>query len=141
MGSIALISQDLVDKLKTVTELQSRVGMALGGTNNDPFNRGLPLPAAWPVFVSLGVSDQSKISTKFVGVEYNYIVKLLVEYGTEDEIISIHLPLLENVVETIKGSEINGLPMHAWSYDGMTMESLDADRLVFDLSFSIATSL
>jgi len=141
MSKIGLISQDLVDKLKTVTEFQSRVGLAVGGTEIDPMNRDLPRPASWPVFTGIQIVDSSAPAPENVSVQYTYVVKILTDYDTEANLISVHLPLLEKTIETVKGTNINGLGFHSWSYNGMSMESLDADRMVFVLNFSVLSGL
>ena len=106
MSKIDLITQDIVDKVKTVTEFSGRVGLAVGGTDIDPINRDLTRPAAWVIFTGMPIIDGSQISTKTVAVTYSYVVKVLIDYGLESELIGTHFPLLEKTVSTVKGSEI-----------------------------------
>lgn len=141
MSKIDVITQDIVDKVKAITEYSGRVGLAVGATDIDPINRDLTRPAAWIVFTGIPVIDSSQVSTVNVSVTYSYIVKVLIDYGLESELIATHFPLLEKTVDTIKGSGINNLPFHDWSFNGMSLESLDADRMVWVINFSIATSL
>lgn len=141
MSKIDIITQDLVDKVKTVSALNNRVGLAVGGTDIDPINRDLPRPAAWVVFTGIPVIDGSAITTQNVSVTYTYDVKVLIDYGKESKLIATDLPLLETIVDTVKGSEISGLPYHTWSFNGMFMESLDPDRMVWILNLSITTGL
>ena len=53
--SIEIVTQDLVDLLKGVTEFthdgQTWVGLAIGGQDIDPTNRHAKLPMAWAVYV------------------------------------------------------------------------------------------
>ena len=141
MSKIDLITQDIVDKVKAVTEYSGRVGLAVGGTDIDPINRDLKRPACWVVFIGMPIIDNSQISTKNVGVTYQYVIKVLIDYGLESELIATHFPLLEKTITAVKGTGINNLPFHDWSFDGMSLESLDADRMVWVINFSIATSL
>lgn len=141
MSKIDVITQHIVDKLKTVNSFNNRVGLAVGGTEIDPINIDLPRPAAWAIFTGIPILDQSLISTKNVSVSYNYAVKVLVDYGDEVELISTTFPLLEEVITTMKGSGINGLPFHEVSFNGMSLESLEPDRMVWIFNLSVATSL
>ena len=141
MSKIDIITQDLVDKVKTVPELSNRVGLAVGGTDIDPINREMPRPAAWVIFTGMPIIDGSRTATQDVFVSYSYVVKVLIDYGNESELISTSFPLLEKIVETVKGSGINNLPFHDWSFEGMALESLDGDRMVWVLNLSISTSL
>lgn len=141
MTKIDLIAADLVAKLKTVPELEGRVGLAVGGTDIDPINRDLKRPACWAVFTGLQVLDDSQISTQSVSTVYSFVVKILIDYGTESDLVGVHFPLLETIVESVKGTEITDLPFHSWSFNGLVMESLDADRQVWTMSLTVASGL
>lgn len=141
MSKIDLITQDLVDKVKSVPEFSGRVGLSVGGTDIDPINRDLPRPAAWVIFTGIPVIDSSLVSTQQASVTYSYVVKVLIDYGAESSLISTGFPLLETTISTVKGSGITNLPFHDWSFDGMSLESLDADRMVWVINLSIATGL
>jgi len=91
---IDVIAQDLVDKVKTIGALSNRVGLAVGGTDIDPINRDLPRPAAWVIFTGIPIVDSSTISTKNVSVQYTFVIKILIDYGTESALIATHFPLL-----------------------------------------------
>lgn len=141
MSKIDLIAQDIVDTIKTVPELGNRVGLAVGGRDIDPINLDLPHPAAWIVFTGVPVVDSSPSAPRNVAVIYNFEVKILTDYGVEAQMISTDLPLLEKIIETVKGSEVSGLPYHKWEFGGMVLEELNPDRLVWNISFSISTGL
>ena len=141
MSKIDLITQDLVDKMKTITALGNRVGLAVGGTDIDPINRDLTRPAAWVIFTGTPVIDASDSATQTVAVAYTYVVKVLIDYDTESQLITTDLPILENTISTVKGTNINGLGFHTWTFGGLALESLDADRMVWILNFSCNASL
>lgn len=138
---IETATQDLVDRVKAIPEFGGRVGLAIGGTDIDPINRDLEQPFAWVFFTNAAVIDGSKISTKFASIAYSYIIKVVIDYGSESELISTGLPVLEKTISTIKGNQINGLAMQSWSFDGMTLEDFDKDRMVWVINVSLATSL
>ena len=135
------ITQDIVDKIKAIQEYSGRVGLAVGGTDIDPINRDLPRPASWVVFTGMTVTDAVDPATKTVSVSYNYVVKILVDYSNESQLISTDFPILENTISAVKGTNINGLAFHTWSFTGLSLESLDADRMVWVANFSCNTSL
>jgi len=141
MNKITHISQDIVDKIKAIPEFGGRVGLAVGGGEYDPINRELTRPAAWVVFTGVPVTDAVEPAVQMVGVSYTFVVKLLIDYNTEQQLIGTDLPLLENTIVAVKGTDITGLGFHRWSFTGMALESLDVDRMVWVLNFSCNTSL
>ena len=145
MSKIEAISQDIVDKLKTVPEFTrdgvTYVGLAVGNTENDPINRDLPRPACWPVFTGVTVVDSSAIATQNVSVTYTFVLKVLVDYGDEASLIATHFPLLEKIITTVKGTGVNNLTGHKWAFDGMSLEDFDPDRMVWVMNLSVTTGL
>jgi len=137
--SIALISQDIVDRLKTVSEFNNRVGLAVGGKDIDPFNRDLQRPAAWAVYVGDDNESETTMNPCSSLIRLNFIVKILVDYGTEAALISTHLPLLHTTVSAIQGGEpIKG---SKWVYEGQGLEAIEPERTIWAQQYSILTGL
>ncbi len=133
---ITSISQDLVAKVKTITAFESRVGLAVGGQEIDPINRTLPHPAAWCIFTGISVIDAVTPANKTVAISYNYLVKVLIDYDTEQQMAVTDFPILEDTMNAVKGTQIAGLGFHEWRFGGMILESLEPARMVWVLTFS-----
>lgn len=133
--SIELIAQDLVDRLKTVPSFGNRVGLAIGGKDIDPFNRDLPRPAAWAVYVGDDNESEATMNPCSSLIRLNFIVKVLVDYGTEADLITTQLPLLHTTVQAIQGGE--PVPGMKWVYEGQGLESLEPERSIWNQQYSI----
>ena len=99
MSKIDNITQDLLVKVRTVSDFTNRVGLAVGGTEIDPINIDLPRPAAWVVFTGTPILYSSPTTTSTVSVNYTYVVKVLIDYGDEATMITSDFPVLENIIE------------------------------------------
>ena len=135
--SIQLATQDLVDRVKAVSSLGGRVGLAVGGQEIDPINRDLALPGAWVVYVGDTLVDASEMNPHFEFIKADFVVKVLVDYDNEANLISTHLPLLHEVVQSIRGNNPTLLPGSKWLYEGMGLESLEPSRMVWVQNYSI----
>jgi len=132
--SIGIIAQDLVDRVKAITEFSGRVGLAVGGQEHDPINRELTRPAAWVIYVGDDLEDAAmNPCVEFIKV--NFIVKVLVDYDDEATLVSTHFPLLHNVVREVRGNE--PVPGSPWLYEGQVLEALDSDRMVWAQNYSV----
>lgn len=137
--NIETISQDLVTRLKTVSAYNNRVGLTVGGKEIDPFNRDLPRPAAWALYVGDDNNVSSPMNPCASLVQMNFVVKILVDYDNESNLTSIHLPLLHATAAAIHGGEpVKGMK---WVYEGQGLESLDPDRMVWAQNYTILTGL
>lgn len=137
--NISVITQDLVDRIKTVPEFGGRVGLTVGGKEIDPFNRDLPRPACWALYVGDDNDVDTPMNPCASLLSLNFVVKILVDYDNEENLITTHLPLLHSVVAAIQGGEpVKGMK---WIYQGQGLESLDPDRMVWSQNYTILTSL
>ena len=135
--SIQLATQDLVDRVKAISSLEGRVGLAVGGQEIDPINRDLGLPGAWVIYVGDTLIDVSEMNPHHEFIKADFVVKVLVDYDNESNLISTHLPLLHEVVQAIRGNNPTLLPGSKWLYEGMGLESLEPTRMVWAQNYSI----
>ena len=136
---IGLITQDLVDRVKSVASFTGRVGLALGGQEHDPMNRELTQPFAWVVFIGDDVVDTT-FNACLETIKLNFVVKVVIDYDTEQSLVTTHFPLLYEVVTTVKGNEPANVGKN-WLYEGQTMEALDADRMVWAQRYSFVVAV
>ena len=137
--NITTIAQHLVDTVGAVSAFGGRVGLAVGGQEIDPINRELTRPAAWVIYIGDDFVSGSQINPCSTVVKLNFIVKILVDYDNESNLISTHLPLLHDVVQAVQGEEpVTGMK---WLYEGQGLEALDSDRMVWNQQFSITMGL
>lgn len=136
---IGTIAQDLVTKVKSVPSnvfgtTTKRVGLAVGGKNADPLMVKTPRPAAWVMFVSDENVDQSTRITCGPSVRFNFIVKIIMDYTTETDIIANQYTILDEVRDTVHSSL--GPKGAQWKYEGQQLEEL-TERMVYEQRYSL----
>ena len=139
--SIQIAFEDLLDKLKSVSELTHNgatwVSASIGGKEIDPTNQKVKRPAVWALFVGDQIISKSSPKSCATMVQSNFVVKLLVDYGTDSNLTSVQLPLIYTIAGTIAGTQPSGMVGSWWQYDGAVLESVDSARMVWNLNFSI----
>lgn len=140
---IAEIAQDLVTKIKASTSFGTttkRIGLAAGAKGMDPMMEKAARPAAWVIFVgdeNLATGDQGECGAN---VKLNFIVKVIVDYSTEADLIDNQYPLFEEVINLVHGQS-GPLGAKRWKYEGQSIDELTGSRMVFDQRYSIVTIL
>ena len=140
---IGSIAQDLLTKVKTVTAFGTtpvRVGLAVGGKGIDPTMEKVILPASWVIYTGDTNIDTSNQGECGPNIRMEFIVKILVSYGTESDLITNQFTLLENVINAVNG-KAGPVGTKKWKYEGQTIDELTDKRLVFDQRYSIITFL
>lgn len=135
---IAEIAQDLVDKLKTNAEFGDRVSLILGGQKFDPTNRQLAMPSAWVLFDNI-VATQKTNSSCLQPVTLQFVTKILLPYGDVDLTGPAHLPFLEAVIKSVRGTQAI-LGANNWRFEQLVWDEI-SDRMVFEATFSIEATL
>lgn len=131
---IGSIASDLVTQIKTVSALGNRVGLVVGGTEIDPINRNITLPAVWVIFVG----DEAVSDTQFnksQSIKLNFVVKVLMDYSNESDLVDTQFTLLEDVIKAVRGG-IPSVGAKNWRYNGQTLDEMTPERLVWDQSYS-----
>lgn len=140
---ISILAQDLVSKIKAVPSnafgigSNSRVGLAVGGKATDPLLEKIVKPAAWVIFIGdENVDTREQVRCGSI-VRFSFVVKIIMDYKTEAELLSVQFPLLDEVRGTVHGS--SSTSGNNWKYEGQTMEELTANRVVFEQRYSLTT--
>lgn len=140
---IAEIAQDLVTKIKTSNKFGAtvkRVGLAAGAKGMDPMMEKAARPAVWVIFVgdeNLEAGDQGDCGAN---IKLNFIVKVIVDYSTESDLIDNQYPLFEEVINSVHGQS-GPIGAKRWKYEGQSLDELTGSRMVFDQRYSIVTIL
>jgi len=135
MSIISTITQDLLNKLKTVPALGDNVGCTLGGTEADPTLANVPAPFAWVQVQSSQNEDTER--PKYQRVRINYVVFLGLDYGKgESGFVDTQLTLIEDVAKAVGSTEVSVPGPGRWSYEGSNWVHGDPSRVVYALNFS-----
>lgn len=137
---ISDIAEDLITKIKTVTVLNNRVGLAVGGKVVDPLMEKVPKPAVWVIY--MGDEAQTEQDQGYCApfIKMSFVVKVFVDYTNEKDLLDNQFPLLEDIINAVNGkSGITGAKN--WKYEGQTIDEVASNRLVFDQRFSVVTVL
>ena len=143
---IAETAQDLITRVKAITSNKfgvsvKRVGLAAGGTAIDPTMEKVEYPAAWVIYVSdqtVDPSDQGSCGGAMV--KLNFVVKIIVNYDNEKDLIDNQYPLLVEVIRAVNGQQ-GPTQSKRWKYEGQSIDELTSNRIVFDQRYSISTIL
>lgn len=139
---IGELAQDLVDRLKAIPELDSRVGLAVGGRDKDPLMTKVPLPAVWVVYRGDETLDDTTRGRCVVTVRTSFVVKVLVEYKNETDLIDVQFPFVESIIKALNGKTPTGLlTTTGWKYEGQTIDEIETNRLVYDQIYSTTITL
>lgn len=134
-NNIGVIAQDIVTRINTVPALQSRVGLAVGGTENDPVNRELPHPGVWILYVGDSLIANPEMNACNELIKLNFVVKVITDYDDQSGLINTQLPLLHDIVQVVRGQE--AVAGSKWLYEGQQMEQLTPERMVWAQNYSI----
>ena len=140
--SINVITQDIVNKVKSIPALEGRVGLALGGKNIDPTLRKLPVPNAWVIYMGDDVITRDEINPCVHLMRINFVVLISHEYQdhSEAELITTDFPILHEVAQAIRGTQPTNLPGNKWVYEGQGLEIID-NRYVWAQQYSITLAV
>lgn len=137
------LSTDLLTKLKTITSFGTtppRVGLTIGGKTLDPILEKIVKPACWVVFAG----DQNT-STNPNGrcpkiFSYTFIVKVIIDYTNDNDMIANQFPVLEEVISVLDGSQ-GPTKSEKWKYAGQSVEEITDRRLIFNQTYNITATL
>ena len=142
---IAEIAQDLITKVKATTGSPfgtpvQRVGLAAGGKGIDPMMERVARPAAWVIYLGDEQLEQGLEGSCGASIRLNFVVKVIMDYDTESDLLTNQYPILEAVINGIHGRDgITGTKR--WKYEGQSLDELTGNRMIFDQRYSIVTIL
>lgn len=135
-------AQSLIDLVKATPgdlfgTTTKRVGLAVGGNSVDPLMVNVPVPAAWIIFTSdENVSTTSRVMCGPM-VKFNFVIKIIMKYTTEADIIANQYTILDAVRDTVHAA--TGPKGNQWKYEGQVLEEL-TDRMVFEQRYSLTVA-
>ena len=136
---ISELTQDLINKIKSVPALQGRVGAAVGGTEADPTMANAPLPYSWVIFggstpTGESMSDGPK---QYWIVQYQFTIVTGIAYGvSESDLLDNQLPVLEAIEKAVAGTKAFKYA-DLWEFQGADLAKIDPDRMIYQLKFSV----
>ena len=142
---ISQLGTDLVNKIKALPSGKLgtnpvRVGLAVGATTIDPFMEKVQLPAVWAVFTGDTTTSADPQGQCAATVTAQFIVKVIVDYVNEKDLLDNQYPLLREITKQINGMQGPTGSMR-WKYEGQTLDEISGNRVIFDQTYSIVTIL
>lgn len=136
---IAELATNLIDKIKTVSALGNRVGMAAAGGPTDPSMKSVPLPAAWLMFESDSITSADSRGYTADDVDYVFTLAVMISYKSQEDLINNQLPLLEAIARSASGKESTNFALR-WKYQGAQLVDVFDDRLVYEMRFLVSST-
>lgn len=137
--NIEEIADHIITTLKTVSALDNRVGLVVGGKDLDPINKNLTRPACWVVYTGDDNETPSDFSPGCDMMKINFEVRVLIDYDNENNLKATHLPLLHTIASALRGtSPILGTK---WVYEGQYLLELTGERMVWNQNYSVTAPL
>lgn len=136
---IGLYLEDIIERIKSVTDLNDKVGNVVGLTDIDAMNRHEQPPFVWVWYIGDDPDQQTGYANRCVTkVTSRFIVQVVIDRGNEQEQINTHLPLLHEIVAAVAGGE----PQKGvyWLYGGQNLVSID-HRCVWQQQYSVETTI
>lgn len=128
-------AQDLVNRIRTIPEFGNRVSVTAGGKESDPMMYQGDYPKCWIVYRGDDNVSDVEGGECAVSVKAFYIVRILVQYGTQSDLLTNQFPLLETVISSVIGYTPT-VGATKWRYEGQTVTEIDDDRLAYDQLYS-----
>ena len=131
------LAQHLLTQLGTVSEFGTRIGLAMGAKKIDPLMVTIPVPATWVIFRGDDPLTENVQNRGPAPVRSNFIIRVLVDYAGDSDLILAQYPLLESVITAINGTTPTAVPgCSGWKFEGSTIDEINDNRLGYDLLFS-----
>lgn len=129
------IVQDLINKVKLLSQYENRVAATLGGSKGDPNLVSMEAPFAWVVFESSSNAGERGKRWQEVEYKFNVIVGLPYDEGEQD-FISTQLELLELTCLAVRGTPNVPNSSNLWTYEGCELVTIDPTKVIYQLHFS-----
>ncbi len=142
MSQTALMAADLLAKVRSITALALRTSLTLGGRTIDPGLVNVALPAAW-VTHTASKPDQRDYThgpeSGFISASMQmaeWAVILFIEYSTDDDMLNVQYPLLDELVLAVHGT-LSPTGMQ-WRDAGRRISKIYPDRLAYEQNFTLS---
>ena len=149
---IAECAADLLARVQTVTALNGRTSLSIGGRSADPGLLKAPLPIAWVVFGG-DQADEAPYGSSSQGgpgmvpamqtMLSNWRVVVYVPYTDDADLLTVQYPMLEAVAAAVKrtvtGTDggVEAPSGHRWRYTGQKAAVLPNDRMAYEQHYTL----
>jgi len=145
---IGEISNDILERVRSVGALTSSTSFAIGGKATDPALKEIPLPACRLILLNIfpdedphttGTSRGPGIVPRTQVMLFDYRALVIVPYGDDNDILNVQFPLLESVASAVKA---NTAPSgHRWRFLGQKLSFVYPDRMGYEQRFTVDVTL
>ena len=139
---IGTLAKQLIALLEGVTELQGRVSFS-AGTDSDPQGINLLVPGVVVTFAGdADAENQRPDGRQHQNIRHEFVVSVfIVNEKHNTNMVDVNLPVLESVINSIKGVRAQGPTgqptNYKWKYEGQRLLDVKSDRLHYAQRFSV----
>jgi len=133
--------EQLYTLVSGVTKLANSTGTSVSTTYPDPTSVSIPLPAAWIAYAGSVPQDkiQGGVVPKQLSLKNIFVVMVYLDNTQgQDALINAQLPILDAVVEAIRGVEATATKFR-FNFEGQRLHSVTAARLAYEQRYSVVT--
>ncbi len=129
---------ELYGLITSVAEFANITGTNLGGTEPDPTLVALTPPACWVSFIGDSPKEPpGRIVPLTETMSFMFMAFIYLPMAKQSDMIGTHLPLLQKVVQGVKGKESTANTGHRWAYAGQKLALVNTNRIVYAQRYSI----
>lgn len=142
MSMTALLAADLLAKVRTITALENRTSLSIGGRSEDPGLVKIPLPAAWVTNKSTEPDERDYShgpTSGFIGADISmatWCVTTFIQYTDDADLINVQFPMLDAIVAAVHGTDGPDGSMQ-WRDAGRRIALVYPDRMAYEQRFTI----
>lgn len=138
MSTIAELSQDLINRLLSIPELDGSVSLSIVDDPQSTNYRNIPIPFAGVRLAAESNLNTSPLSRKTQPIQTVFAVSLHVKNGTDATLYNESFPFLDNVRKVIEG-EFASSGSYAWQFVNARAAYMDTKRLQYIQYYSVIT--
>jgi hypothetical protein len=144
---ISEIANDLLTRVRTISDLSGTTSFAIGGKAADPSLKEISLPACRLILIQDYVDEDPMTRSSHLGPEvvpkvqqilFTFSALVIVPYEDDISILNTQFPLLESVITTVHGEAPTPLGgAHRWRYIGQKLSFVYPDRLGYEQRYTV----
>lgn len=138
MSTISSLSQDLVNRLLTITELDGAVSVGLVNDPKSTNEKNIPIPFAVVRFQAERSNDLSPNTSKR-DIDTFFAIAIHVKNGSETILNDESFPLLDKVRTVVSDASAKS-DDYDWVYTGGAVAQADVDRITYVQYYKVETS-
>ena len=138
MSTIAELSQDLVNRLLDIPELDGAVSLSIVDDPQSTNYKRIPIPFAGVRLAAESNQNDSPLSRKTQPIQTVFAVSLHVKNGSDDILNNESFPFLDKVRKAIEG-ETASPGSFAWQFVNARAAFMDTSRIQYIQYYSVIT--